>query len=138
MFINRFLSFFTFYYFFCFRLSIVLLNDCITLYSFLTLILSFFAILINHFLFLFPFYPCIIYKNTAAFSHRCLYYFYYTILNLQIKSSSLSITHEFPMAVHLDHGKMSSSFRYSHPDVPALSQFLFHSILLLYHPHSQL
>ena len=47
-------------------------------------------------------------------------------------------THEFPMAAHPDHGKMSFSFRYNHPGVPALFQFLSHSILLLYHLHSQL
>ena len=47
-------------------------------------------------------------------------------------------THEFPMEVHPDHGKMSFSFRYNHPGVPALFQFLSHSILLLYHPHSPL
>ena len=47
-------------------------------------------------------------------------------------------THEFPMAVHPDHGKMSFSFLCNHPGVPALFQFLSHSILLLYHLHSQL
>ena len=47
-------------------------------------------------------------------------------------------THEFPMAAHPDHGKMSFSFRYNHPGVPALFQFLSHSILLLFHLHSQL
>ena len=47
-------------------------------------------------------------------------------------------THEFPMEVHLDHGKMSFSFRYNHPGVPALFQFLSHSILLPYHLHSPL
>ena len=47
-------------------------------------------------------------------------------------------THEFPMEVHPDHGKMSFSFQYNRLSVPALFQFLSHSILLLYHPHSQL
>ena len=47
-------------------------------------------------------------------------------------------THEFPMEVHPDHGKMSFSFLYNHPSVPALFQFLSHSILLLYHLHSPL
>ena len=47
-------------------------------------------------------------------------------------------THEFPMAAHPDHGKMSFSFRYNHPGVPTLFQFLSHSILLLFHLHSQL
>ena len=51
---------------------------------------------------------------------------------------SLFSTHEFPVEVHPDHGKMSFSFRYNHPDVLAQFQFLSHSILLLYHPHSQL
>ena len=52
--------------------------------------------------------------------------------------SMLFSTHEFPMEVHLDHGKMSFSFRYNHPGVPVLFQFLSHSILLLYHLHSPL
>ena len=47
-------------------------------------------------------------------------------------------THEFPMEVHPDHGKMSFSFRYNHPSGPAQFQFLSHSILLLYHLHSPL
>ena len=47
-------------------------------------------------------------------------------------------THEFPMAAHPDHGKMSFSFLYNHPGVPALFQFLSHSILLLYQLHSPL
>ena len=47
-------------------------------------------------------------------------------------------THEFLMAVHPDHGKMSFSFLCNHPNVPALFQFLSYSILLLYHLHSQL
>lgn len=33
-------------------------------------------------------------------------------------------THEFPMEVHPDHGKMSFSFLCNHPGVPALFQFL--------------
>ena len=51
---------------------------------------------------------------------------------------SLFSTHEFPVEVHPDHGKMSFSFRYNHPDGPAQFQFLSHSILLLYHLHSPL
>ena len=47
-------------------------------------------------------------------------------------------THEFPMAAHPDHGKMSFSFRYNHPDVLGQFQFLSHSILLLYHLYSPL
>ena len=63
------------------------------------------------------------------------------ILNYMLEARifySLFSTHEFPMEVHPDHGKMSFSFRYNHLGVPALFQFLFHSILLLYHLHSQL
>ena len=63
------------------------------------------------------------------------------ILNYMLEARifySLFSTHEFPVEVHLDHGKMSFSFRYNHLGVPALFQFLFHSILLLYHLHSQL
>ena len=63
------------------------------------------------------------------------------ILNYMLEARifySLFSTHEFPVEVHPDHGKMSFSFRYNHPDVPALFQFLSHSILLLYHLHSQL
>ena len=63
------------------------------------------------------------------------------ILNYMLEARifySLFSTHEFPMEVHLDHGKMSFSFRYNHPGVPALFQFLSHSILLLYHLHSPL
>ena len=52
--------------------------------------------------------------------------------------SMLFSTHEFPMEVHPDHGKMSFSFRYKHPGVLVLFQFLSHSILLLYHLHSPL
>ncbi len=51
---------------------------------------------------------------------------------------SLFSTHEFPVEVHPDHGKMSFSFRYNHPDGPAQFQFLSHSILLLFHLHSPL
>ena len=63
------------------------------------------------------------------------------ILNYMLEARifySLFSTHEFPVEVHPDHGKMSFSFRYNHPDGPAQFQFLSHSILLLYHPHSQL
>ena len=63
------------------------------------------------------------------------------ILNYMLEARifySLFSTHEFPMEVHPDHGKMSFSFQYNRLSVPALSQFLSHSILLLYHPHSQL
>ena len=63
------------------------------------------------------------------------------ILNYMLEARifySLFSTHEFPMEVHLDHGKMSFSFRYNHPDEPAQFQFLSHSILLLYHLHSPL
>ena len=63
------------------------------------------------------------------------------ILNYMLKARifySLFSTHEFPVEVHPDHGKMSFSFRYNHPDVLAQFQFLSHSILLLYHPHSPL
>ena len=63
------------------------------------------------------------------------------ILNYMLEARifySLFSTHEFPVEVHPDHGKMSFSFRYNHPDVPALFQFLSHSMLLLYHLHSQL
>ena len=63
------------------------------------------------------------------------------ILNYMLEARifySLFSTHEFPMEVHPDHGKMSFSFRYNHPGEPALFQFLSHSILLLYHLHSQL
>ena len=58
------------------------------------------------------------------------------ILNYMLEARifySLFSTHEFP-----DHGKMSFSFQYNRLSVPALFQFLSHSILLLYHPHSQL
>ena len=63
------------------------------------------------------------------------------ILNYMLEARifySLFSTHEFPVEVHPDHGKMSFSFWYNHPGVPALFQFLSHSILLLYHLHSQL
>ena len=63
------------------------------------------------------------------------------ILNYMLEARifySLFSTHEFPVEVHPDHGKMSFSFRYNHPSEPALFQFLSHSILLLYHLHSQL
>ena len=63
------------------------------------------------------------------------------ILNYMLEARifySLFSTHEFPVEVHPDHGKMSFSFRYNHPGGPAQFQFLFHSILLLYHLHSQL
>ena len=63
------------------------------------------------------------------------------ILNYMLEARifySLFSTHEFPVEVHPDHGKMSFSFWYNHPDGPAQFQFLFHSILLLYHLHSQL
>ena len=63
------------------------------------------------------------------------------ILNYMLEARifySLFSTHEFPMAAHPDHGKMSFSFRYNHPGVPTLFQFLSHSILLLFHLHSQL
>ena len=63
------------------------------------------------------------------------------ILNYMLEARifySLFSTHEFPVEVHPDHGKMSFSFRYNHPDGPAQFQFLSHSILLLYHLHSPL
>ena len=63
------------------------------------------------------------------------------ILNYMLEARifySLFSTHEFPVEVHPDHGKMSFSFRYNHPNVLAQFQFLSHSILLLYHLHSQL
>ena len=63
------------------------------------------------------------------------------ILNYMLEARifySLFSTHEFPVEVHPDHGKMSFSFRYNHPDGPAQFQFLVHSILLLYHLHSPL
>ena len=63
------------------------------------------------------------------------------ILNCMLEARifySLFSTHEFPVEVHPDHGKMSFSFRYNHPDGPAQFQFLSHSILLLYHLHSPL
>ena len=63
------------------------------------------------------------------------------ILNYMLEARifySLFSTHEFPVEVHPDHGKMSFSFRYNHPVVPALFQFLSHSILLLYQLHSPL
>lgn len=63
------------------------------------------------------------------------------ILNYMLEARifySLFSTHEFPVEVHPDHGKMSFSFRYNHPDEPAQFQFLSHSILLLYHLHSPL
>ena len=63
------------------------------------------------------------------------------ILNYMLEARifySLFSTHEFPVEVHPDHGKMSFSFRYNHPDGPAQLQFLSHSILLLYHLHSPL
>ena len=63
------------------------------------------------------------------------------ILNYMLEARifySLFSTHEFPMEVHPDHGKMSFSFRYNHLSVSALFQFLSHSILLLYHLHSPL
>ena len=63
------------------------------------------------------------------------------ILNYMLEARifySLFSTHEFPVEVHLDHGKMSFSFRYNHPDGSAQFQFLSHSILLLYHLHSPL
>lgn len=50
-------------------------------------ILSLCCFIFNYFLFLFPFYSFFVYKNTAAISHRCLYYFYSVILNLQINTS---------------------------------------------------
>ena len=63
------------------------------------------------------------------------------ILNYMLEAGifySLFSTHEFPVEVHPDHGKMSFSFRYNHPDGPAQFQFLSHSIFLLYHLHSPL
>ena len=63
------------------------------------------------------------------------------ILNYMLEARifySLFSTHEFPVEVHPDHGKMSFSFRYNHPDVLAQFQFLSHSILLLYHLYSPL
>ena len=63
------------------------------------------------------------------------------ILNYMLEARifySLFSTHEFPVEVHPDNGKMSYSFWYNHPDGPAQFQFLFHSILLLYHLHSPL
>ena len=63
------------------------------------------------------------------------------ILNYMLEARifySLFSTHEFPVEVHPDHGKMSFSFWYNHPDGPAQFQFLFHSILLLYHLPSPL
>ena len=63
------------------------------------------------------------------------------ILNYMLEARifySLFSTHEFPVEVHPDHGKMSFSFRYNHPDVLDQFQFLSHSILLLYHLHSPL
>lgn len=63
------------------------------------------------------------------------------ILNYMLEARifySLFSTHEFPVEVHPDHGKMSFSFRYNHPDGPAQFQFLSHSILLRYRPHSSL
>ena len=43
-------------------------------------ILSLCHFIFNHFLFLFPFYSCITFKNTAAISHRCLSCFYHEII----------------------------------------------------------
>ncbi len=63
------------------------------------------------------------------------------ILNYMLEARifySLFSTHEFPVEVHPDHGKMSFSFLYNHPDGPAQFQFLSHSILLLFHLHSPL
>ncbi len=42
---------------------------------------------VDHFLFLFPFYPCFAYKNAAAISRHCSSYLLFLILNLQINSS---------------------------------------------------
>lgn len=51
------------------------------------------------------------------------------ILNYMLEARifySLFSTHEFPVEVHPDHGKMSFSFRYNRLNVPALLLFLLH------------
>ena len=68
------------------------------------------------------------YKKRQMFICTCLFLFVYTFL----------FTHEFPTEVHLDHGKRSFSFQYNHQIVLVLFQFLSHSILLRYRPHSSL